>query len=295
MSKTVSEFFGESLTRLGFPTDHEGLKSVLAITATIPDDVTEALNGLMTEKEAKQNLTVKNYFMAQFGDGISSSLQSTLTELGLDPALIDEIKGEKSTGKKVSLSLKKLAEAKEALIKAKADKDPEAITKANEQIKAANELLSKREAEWAVKFAEKENSLNEYKQKNELAKLVSAHTWSDIYPEGVRDTLFNASLQAEAARLGAKMVLEGDKLVLKQAADPQLTFHHQNKEFTASDLVAKVMTDNKFIAVAPKATEPQLMTGSRPINTQPGEGGARQAPNNFSKAMEQSLADQGVQ
>ena len=291
---TVSEFFAGLAKRVGVPEDHAGLVQLLGMTATIPDDVTEKLSGLMTESEAKNNIKVKHHFISEFGDGIDKAIPKQLSELGLDQQLIDEIVAEKSTGKKATLALKKLHEAMEAKVKAQGNKDPEALAKANQQIKEANDLVNKTKQEYEAKLAEKDGFLTDYKKRNELEKLLSQHQWSDIYPQQTRGLLFDASLNEEMKKLGAVMQLEGDKLVLKQAADPALNFHYQNKEFTPSELVAKVMADNKFIAVAKQATEPLPMTGFR--NQPPANGaGAKHAPNNFLDSLAASMADQGVQ
>ncbi len=293
MSKTVGEWVYDLAKRTGVPEDHEGLKSLLSIAFVIPDDVNEAMAGLMTVNEARNNLAVKNHFLSVLGDNVSSSIPETLAELGIDQKIIDEISAEKSTRKKVALALKKLNEVKEAQINSKETKDPEALTKANQQIAEANAKVLRIEAEAKAQLAEKDGFLTQYKQKNELSKLASSHSWSDLYPESVRDTLFSVSLQNELLKLGATMQLDGDKLVLKQSADPALNFHYQNKEFTPADLVAKVMQDNKFIAVAQKATEPIPLNGFRnPLPTAAGNGAHQKAPSAFESSLAQSMADQ---
>jgi len=296
----VSEYFAGLAKRLGIPEDQEELKPLLGMTAVIPDSLTAKLNGLMTESEAKNNLTIKNHFVATFANGIDGTIPQILTDLGLDPALIEEIKAEKSTGKKVEIALKKLHEAESAKAKANANKDPEALQKANEQIKAANALVTKTKEEYEAKLAEKDAFLVAYKQKNELSQLLSQQLaktpWSEVIPETIRESIFNEALKVEMKNLGAVMQLEGDKLVLKQAADSALNFHYQNKEFSPSDLVAKVMTDNKLIAVAPKAAERTQMAGLHNQGAQTGGDAARRtAPTAYQIALNKAKADQVAQ
>jgi hypothetical protein len=293
----ISEYFAGLAKRLGIPEDSEELKTLLGMTGVIPEALSAKLNGLMTESEAKNNLTVKNHFVATFANGIDMAIPQLLTQLGLDPAIIEEIKAETKTGKKVELALTKLHEAESAKAKATANKDPEALQKANEQIKAANLLVTKTKEEYEAKLVEKDNSLNAYKQKNELSKLLSQQLlktpWSETIPETIRETVFNELLKSEMTKLGTAMMLTGDKLVLKQTADPTLDFHYQNKEFTPSDLVAKVMTDNKLIAVAKPVTERTIMTGLP--TTLPDGTAKRTAPSAYQKALQQSMADQVAQ
>ncbi|MES2731720.1 MAG: hypothetical protein V4714_08225 [Bacteroidota bacterium] len=291
MPKTVGEWLYDMSQKTGVAESHEGLKPLLSISSIIPDDVLESLSGLMTIGDAKNNIKIKNHFISEFGHSIDQGLPEILAESGVSAEKIALVEAEKATGKKVKLAMRILNETKDELIKAKPDKDPEAITKANQQIKEVNEKYLKLEADAKSALAEKDTFLNAYKEKNELSKLVSSHKWSDLYPESVRDTLFDASLKAELAKLGAVMKLEGDKLVVKQLADPLLNFHFQNKEFTPSDLVAKVMTDNKFIAVAQKAAEPITLSGFRPVEQLPG-GAQPKAPQAFTAGLLASLADQ---
>lgn len=297
----ISEYFAGLAKRLGIPEDSEELKPLLGMTASIPESLSDKLTGLMTEGEAKNNLTVKNHFIAAFGDGIVANVMRQAQEYGVNTAeLGEEFKFEKSSGKKIQRLTEEIAKAQEAKVKATANKDPEALQKANDQIKAANAQVTKIKEDYETKLAEKDTFLATYKKKNELAQLLNRQLvqtpWSEVIPETVRESLFYQLLDSEMAKLGTVFQLDGDKPVLKQAKDPDLIFHYQNKEFTPSDLVAKVMTDNKLIAVAPKAAERTIMTGTQnqvpPVG---GEGARRTAPSAFQNALNKSLADQVAQ
>lgn len=297
----ISEYFAGLAKRLGIPEDSEELKPLLGMTAVIPETLSNRLTGLMTESEAKNNLTVKNHFIGVFGSGLLDNVTRQAKDFGVNvDELEEEFKVEKSSGKKVERLMQKVIEAQEAKVKALKEKDPEALTKANDQIKAANAQVTKLKEEYEAKLKEKDSFLSTYKLKNELSQLLSkqlAQTpWSEVIPEQIRETVFNEALKAEMVNLGTIMHLDGDKLVLKQSADPVLDFHYQNKAFSPAELVAKVMTDNKLIAVAPKATEPTFLTGNRTQSTSfqtGGEGGGarRNIPSAFAKGFDQSMSD----
>jgi hypothetical protein len=301
----IAELLADLAKRSGVPEDHEGLKPLLSITATIPDDVYEQINSaFMTIEGAKQNLEVKNYFTAQFADRIDKKIPQFLQAFGIDENDVAEVEAIKSTGKKLDAAFAKLAAAKKALEEVKTG-DTEAEKKAAQRLQMAEAALqeAKQNAEKLVQ-EERANTervsqeLQNYRRGNAMERLLSDYQWSDQYPSSVRDTLFKSLWGAELSKLGAVEALEDNKLVLKQAQDPSLLFTVNNKAFDPAELVKKIMTENKLIAVAPKPTGTSTTSGTAfqaPQRGNGGDNGAKRVPNAFQAALSQSLAEQGAQ
>lgn len=304
----ISELFADLAKRSGVdPEQHEGLKPLLSMTAQIPDDVYEKIStSFLTVSEAKNNRELKNYYTAQAYDGIDKRLPDWLTEAGLDPKLVEELSKEKSSGKRVEMSIRELHKAHQAVLDAKSANDPDAEKKANQRIKLMEVQLAEAKADWERKLVEKDGEVSkarqemiEYKKGTELNKILSQHQWSDQYAEKTRPILFNALLQEELNKMGAVLTLENEALTLKQADEPDLYFTVNNKTYGVNELVDKIMSENKFKAVAPKASATSTTSGTPYQTSGNGNGGGSGAQRSsnpaFARALERSKADQEQQ
>src|SRR6478672_10704397 len=111
---TLLDLINNAATRGGLAADAQGLKDLLSRTElaqiTVPADVVGAVDSLFSMDAAKANAVLKGHFVAQAYDGIDKKLGELLTEAGelLGEEKLQEITGEKSTGKRVEKAIKAL-------------------------------------------------------------------------------------------------------------------------------------------------------------------------------------------
>lgn len=111
MPKDLGSIFNDVCIKAGLKSDDAALKNILTnpelTKIMIPDDAVTAIEGnLMNAEAAKSKLSAT--IKAEALNGVDDHIHRLMSDrLKLDSTELDEVKGEKSTGKKVELALNK--------------------------------------------------------------------------------------------------------------------------------------------------------------------------------------------
>ncbi|WP_418894227.1 hypothetical protein [Limibacterium fermenti] len=231
-------------------------KAELANTE-LADDFANLLNGgLMSLEAAKNNAPLRNHFYGLALNGVDSELMNVATELGLDEAFVTQLKGEKDTYNKLRGLKDKMVELKN---KKPSEETAGKRLEYQQQIDELNKTIS---------------TLKESKTK-ELESLKSQHD-SEITDLLIRGNLMsrnyaNKDLKPEVNAITAKALVdmalsekraiavrEGNRIVLKQKANPELDYYENNVKTGYDDFVTKTLTDSKLLAVSDGKQPPQV-------------------------------------
>lgn len=294
----LAELIDDLAKKAGLSGDHEGLKAIINASTgiAIDSEIEQALtSNLLSIQAAKSNVAVKNHHISHFAKSIDEMLDKRLQKLGFSEEDMNPIFEEKSTGKRVDMTIEKMVKKMESLEASQkksgkdGDKDLEKTYK--DQIeKLNNEMNSLRETH--LKDIDNERGAHSDYVKNSIIESeFLKHKWSENFTPDLRKDLSKIALEKELNKMGAKIVKdEKGELKLVQVANPELEyFDSTNKKITFTELVPHIMATNKFIAVS-ASTDPG--TSTNPIV---GGGKLPDTPkgnNTVTNLLNKSLQDQ---
>lgn len=290
MGVKVGELIGNLLKKSGYKIDDASLKDVSGITIELSQDAADHLEKeLLPVATAHMNATVRGAASAEVLNGADAVLETLMKDFKLDDATIADLKGEKTTFKRIEKLTKKIADLKEKEAAAKTGQQKEDVTKLKEEYE---NKLQKTVQEYEGKITTERQTANGRILNKSLTNYLGTKPYvnKDLPNVDVSLTLINKEL----ADKGAKLVLaENDELQLVQLADEKLPYRDdKHNPVTAAQFIDRVLLDKKLVSVA--GPEPPGSGGSGKPSSKPiipgGEGGAR-GLEDFQEKVNASLAD----
>jgi len=277
MPTTVSAFLTQFANRAGL--DITPFKAVLddpkISTTELPDEyVTTVTGALMTEREAKDNLKVKNHFMANFLDPLDQKFMQIADELG-DPDFKKELTDTKSSylkNDKVIAKYKALLEAEKKADKSGSDKDKQAVIAKYEALQAE---MNTTKATYEAKLAEKDERYNNTLTDFEIKNLLNSYNYpTGQYPKDFYMTAAQVKYAEGLKQKGAIQKLTENGLELVLASSPDLKYTENNQYVSPKQFMDRIVSENKLIEVtpapnpnpAPRPGNPNPAPGQRPLN-----------------------------
>jgi hypothetical protein len=278
------------------------LKELQALTTPVPDEVENALFGLMNTQEAeawgKGHVGLKSHYTAQAYNGIDRKLHDSAEAMGFTDEEKEQIKNEKNTGKKQDLFnefLKaKMEEAKKGQNAANKKGDDEAVKKWEAEHKKLSDQLNKTKEEYENQLKQKDESFYSYKLNAKYDSVLGSQKWSDNYPQNLRSEIGRLAIEKALNEAGAKTMLDENgeiKIVRKDNPDMPY-FDSSNKNPKFAEFATKIMSENKFLAVSPPT--PNNSNNSMPP-VAPGVTSTQNTnkrPNPILTSLQQSIKDQ---
>ncbi len=249
----ISELFAELAEKAGIDITSEELKPLMSLTVEVPDAISKKINtSLISLDSAVKNHIIRNQVIKEYGAGLLQNNEEVLRDLGVSDDIIAEISKEKSFGKKIEASLRKIAE-----IKSKPDANSTADQKTlNEQIVKLNKELSEIKNTHILKTDHEVELLKFESERLESLKeeAFGKHKWSEAFSDSdIRKAAYNAKLNSFLDSKGLALKKEGKdiKIILKEGGTEY--FDDKNNIVTFDHVVNQIMSDNKFIAVSQTA------------------------------------------
>ncbi len=298
--KKAGEVFAELAKRAGLQHTSDNLKEILALTTPIPDEVEQALNSLMNAQEAeswaKGQSSVKNHFTAQAYNGWDKKLIESADKLGFTDEEKDRINGERNTGKRQDIYNEilenRIAEAKKDQTGAKKAGDADAEAKIKKEIDELRAALRAKDEEKEKIISEKDSHFKEYVRNAKIDSVLNSQKWSENYPAELRTDMGRIAINKHLEKEGAQISLdEKGEIKLVRLDNPELPyFDNSNKNPNFAQLAAKVLADNKFLAVSTQTANTN--TKIPVIASNGSQSNTNKRSNSVSSLLQQSLKDQ---
>jgi hypothetical protein len=245
----LGDFLNTMAGKLGLQNE-QALKDLLAKAELADADIADAVANKMTAElmsldGAKNNAAIKNHFYAEALNGVDSELAAAVNELGLDAELFKE---SKNTYAKVRTLREKLKEVHSE----KSGSEGKEKSELQRQINELNDKLAKK-IEAHQKELTKAKTEYDAQMLNHLmfASLKGRNYANKEMPADTSAKIAQMLITDELARRGIKPVNDNGALKLKQAADIALDYFDENhKALSYDDFAAKVLADNKLLAVS---------------------------------------------
>lgn len=270
----LGKLITEMLLHSGYDMDseNESLGAILQLDTDVPDDVATSLkSNLLTLESAKNNPDIKKHFTAQALNTIDTGIYEYADEYGkLNDDQITEIKGEKSSYKKMRMMLDALRNAQQ----------PAAATGVDEETKSKlssrKEEIEKLQREISEVKAQHEQSLSQVKseaQNNILNYAIDMELSSKEYAQSELDKSTNILIARQIIdkqlnEMGAKVVNDGNNsLRLVRTDDSDMEFMRENKKITFGSLADSILAEKKLLkasAPVPSGKIPNTISKSAP-------------------------------
>lgn len=289
--------------KAGFDHADANLKEIAALTTPVPVEVEEALNRLMNDKEAAAwalgNMEVKNKFMAQAYNGWDKKLLDSAEKFGFTEEEADKLRNEKSSGKKQDLFNEMLASRLESA--AQAGKNPgkkseaeEAAQKWEAEYKRVVAEMTKKDADFQNKLSEKDQHVYNFKMNAKIENVLSSLAWSDNISAELRGDVARVAINKYFEKEKIKPMLDDkDEIILMRSEDTSMPyFDSSNKTPKFTELVKKIASENKLLAVSAPTPPNTPQIPAAPITGQPN---TPKRSNSIQSLIKNSLQDQGIQ
>jgi hypothetical protein len=299
--KRISDIFTDLAKKAGVNHLDANLKEILALQTPVPDEVAEALYGLMNPQEAeawgKGHVGLKSHYTAQAYNGWDRKLLDSAEAMGFSDEEKEQLRNEKNTGKKQDLYNEfvklRLDEAIKASTAAGKKGDDEAVKKWEEQHNKVTAQFSKMKEDYENQLRQKDQSFYSYKVDSKYNEVLVAQKWSENYPVAMRTKIGRMAIDEELNKLGAMLVLgdNGEEKLVRKDNPEMPYFDSSNKNPKFAEFATKVLSENKFLAVS-------TPTPNNPIAVPPVATGVtsqqntNKRPNPINSLLQQSLKDQ---
>lgn len=282
MAKQLGEFFVDIAKKSGINADDEALKTLLAngdfFKFELPDDLAKNIDtALISMKDAKNNHTdLKNHYTKQALDGLDSTINALLDELGIPEDMRNEIMLERSSYKRPAVLIRKVKELEQK--KANADKpDKAAIQKELDGLHAQLRAATDKEKQLESDYAKKEVNL---RRQYRLGSMLSGYkTVFDTLDAEVKNTTLQALIDKNLQDNNAQMTFDenGNFVLLKK--DGTNFYGDNNQQINAQQYIEQILSRNKALIT----TQPPPAAGATPPNgqhlTPPAGGNGKPAAN----------------
>lgn len=217
------------------------------------DDIANSINnGLLTIEGAKNNIAVKNHYVATALSPVDEHILSSARNFGLDDDFIAELTANKSTYEKQKRLADKLKETFDVLKASQSkDKDVEKYAKQINELtaqlmKLKTDSVPKSELDKVKKEGDKQ--VLDFMLQSKLSGLKYANT--DV-PTDVNTRLARIILDEALTKKDVVLVKEGNEIKLKQAKEPSLDYYDQSQKTVGiDDFLSKTLADAKILAVS---------------------------------------------
>lgn len=249
----LGKLITEMLLHSGYDMDseNESLGAILQLDTDVPDDVATSLkSNLLTLESAKNNPDIKKHFTAQALNTIDTGIYEYADEYGkLNDDQITEIKGEKSSYKKMRMMLDALRNAQQ----------PAAATGVDEETKSKlssrKEEIEKLQREISEVKAQHEQSLSQVRseaQNNILNYAIDMELSSKDYAQELDKStnilIARQIIDKQLNEMGAKVVNDGNNsLRLVRADDSEMEFMRENKKLSFGSLADSILAEKKLL------------------------------------------------
>jgi len=251
-----------------FKTALESIKDV-----QIKDETASEMESKLFDVEtAKSNYDIKKHFTALALNGVDSELKSVIDEILADnDDARNELYGEKSTPKRVSVAIRKIKELTETKAKAEGKGDEGKAAKAQEQIDKLVSDFKTKESTFLQQIADKEKEKIEAITTLKKEVFFSGLKFANEFDIETNSLIAEQKINKALNEKGAKMVYnqQSGKFEMKRADDESLDYLDERNNKTSYEEFAKgVLTQNKLLAVSdPDAgKQNQLQTQQQQTN-----------------------------
>ena len=280
--------------KLGLEKDTD-LMTVLAASVLseieVPDSFITAASGLMTEQQAidfgMASLEVKTKHLKNYLIGFDESTIDLAKKAGLSEDTIKEIKAAQNSGDKVKLLATALQGEIETAKKTKHGSE--------EYVKQVTELQNKyKELEATIPIKVNETAAAYRARLEKLAIQTKMNfNWDDKFSPDVREAVYNAALNSELQKAGAKMIFDEDQNDFKivQLADESLPLIKDGKQYGFSDFHGLTLQNHKLIKESGQPGgngNPGSGTPGFQAPNNPGAGTPKEIPSYMANALAES-------
>lgn len=282
---TLGELINKLALSGGMDADDDGLKTILGNTAVssleLTDDVVNAINSnLLTIDSAKNNADLKNHFTALALAGVDGELARLQTSYDLTPEIIEKLKGETSSYKRIGMlveQVKALESAKIGQTKEGQDVLQKSIDDLNKQILENNTSHQTALTDQSTKHrGEMQNllvktALSNYDYSLPTSKEVAVSTAENI-------------IFGELAKQGGTVILDdNNNLVLKQSANPEMDLFQDHQKVDFKGFAESTLASHKLlktIDTPPTGTPPSIAPGTPSVSS-----------NSFAQSVDNNITD----
>lgn len=254
MAKLLGEFLHELAKKAGMKDDDEALKNFITADAfqkiEVPEEIQRGIdNNLINLTDAKNNHPqIKSHYQALALTPLDQYIDQALEEYGIPEEMREEIKGERSTYKKVPLFAKRIKEleAKKANTSDKGDK-----VQFQKQIDELHEKARKAEEEKQALKIDYENKLLNSRIGYKLRELTNSYktVLDTLEPDAKMtaiETLINKALQDKNAKFTFD---ENGNFALRQKDDTNF-YGDNNQQVNPQQFIDSIMSHNKLLVTA---------------------------------------------
>jgi hypothetical protein len=246
----LKQFITGLAKKAGMDPENETIKAFFsALPETdVPEDVQRGVdNSLISLTDAKNNHPeIKNFYQKQSLDSVDKTLQALIDEYQLGDD--EEIKGERSTYKRVQLIPKKIADLEKKKGNANGGKEKENIQK---EIDALHAQLSEQKTARETEKASYANELLNFKRGHKLDSIIGKH--KTIYDELDPDvkstsisTIINKYLQDNQAKFDFDD--KGNFVLLKNDGTNYYGENHQ--QISPDQFIEQTLAKTKLLKVS---------------------------------------------
>jgi len=278
MPKALGTLLNHAFTIAGVKSDNSDLIAILSnpelSKVMVPDDIAAQIeSNLFSENAAKSKLYPK--WKAEDLNGVDAHIERLFPDLGFDDAITNELKGEKLTGKRVEMMLKKVKELEASKAEASGkgkDKNVEEFTR---QINELKGQLSKAAQDAQAALEAERNKNTESLNDMILRQLLSSFNYvfpEDMDPDVKLDTVSGVVKRALSTS-GAKVINKNGRMELVTEKDGTDFYDATNKKVDLKAFVEGELSRNKLLKTTAAPGTPgagggnqQVITGNGKMN-----------------------------
>ena len=232
---------------------YKDLSLVIASSnAEIADEIATKISGsLMNMDDARNNIDLKKHFTAAVYDGMDSTINDLMDELGFEVQDREIVKAEQSTTKKQGALARQIKALEEKKAAARGSDKAELQAQINAKTNQIVELQKRHDEEIKALKSDYEARMTN----KEIRLLLKGKKWANdqIDPEINEETALIMA-NRKLAESGAKIVNVNGKMVLKQSKDESLDWlSPANETPTVEQFFDGVLAQSKLLAVSSAA------------------------------------------
>ena len=238
------------ITDAEFRTALESIKEI-----QIKDEIASEMESKLFDVEtAKSNFEIKKHFTALALNGVDSELRTVIDEILADNEDVrNELYGEKSTPKRVSIAIRKIKELTETKSKAEGKGDDGKAAKAQEQIDKIVSEFKLKESNLLQQVSDKEKEKIDAITSLKKEVFFSGLKFANEFDLETNLLISEQKINKALIEKGAKMVYnqQTGKFEIKRVDDESLDYFDERNNKTSYEEFAKgVLTQNKLLAVS---------------------------------------------
>lgn len=301
--RKLGEVMADLIKKTGMQHTDANFKEIIALTTPVSEEAEQGLFSLMNASEAeswaKGNSNIKNHYTAQAYNGWDDKIFKTADKLNLSDEEKEQLRAEKSTGKRQDLLVEimntKMAEASKNATAAGKASNNEAELKWKQEFDKLNLSTSKIKDDYEKALKAKDDDHYNYKKDAKWDAVLSPQKWSDNLGSDIRIPVGKLAIQKKLDELGAAAVLDenGELKLVKKEDNSMPYFDSSNKNPKFTEFATKILDENKLLAVSAPTPNPNNNKNLPPVPNPSGTAAnTSKRPNATLSALQQSLQDQ---